>query len=156
MKRYSVVACNNCNSAWVVDVKGQGEKNPIIKTTTCRKCGKRHKFKPMRKFKSVNDKEAAKLIRARVEAVINGYEEEFEEAFDQGLLEETDWDENPRIGTKTLEDHFYEVLEEFSEEEVIIEECVERGFEESEVIEFIARARQQSEIIVDGSTVEKI
>lgn len=155
MKRYSIVACNNCKSAWVVDVVGKGD-NKVIETTTCRKCGKRHKFKPMRKFKSVNDQEAAKLIRARVEAVINGYEEEFEEAFDEGLLEEQDWDENPQIGTKSLEDHFYELLRDHSEKEVLVNKCVERGFDESEVTEFISKARQDGGLVVDGTEVRKI
>lgn len=55
---YSVVGCGDCGSVWIVD--GDPE------TTTCRRCGKRHRFASLRKLERTDDKRAAAEARSKI------------------------------------------------------------------------------------------
>lgn len=55
---YSVVGCGDCGSVWIVD--GDPE------TTTCRRCGKRHRFASLRKLERTDDKQAAAEARSKI------------------------------------------------------------------------------------------
>lgn len=55
---YSVVGCGDCGAVWIVD--GDPE------TTTCRRCGKRHRFAALRKLARTDDKQAAAEARSKI------------------------------------------------------------------------------------------
>ncbi len=55
---YSVVGCGDCGSIWIV------EDTPD--TTTCPRCGTRHRFESLRKLARTEEQAAARRARSRI------------------------------------------------------------------------------------------
>ncbi|GAA0227232.1 DUF5817 domain-containing protein [Haladaptatus pallidirubidus] len=68
---YSVVGCSACSNLWIVD------GNP--ETTQCSRCGKRKKFRKLKKFVETDDEDRAREIRASMLANRQGHGDTFAE-----------------------------------------------------------------------------
>ncbi|SIR31572.1 hypothetical protein SAMN05421858_2221 [Haladaptatus litoreus] len=68
---YSVVGCSACSNLWIVD------GNP--ETTQCSRCGKRKKFRKLKKFVETEDEDQAREIRASMLANRQGHGDAFAE-----------------------------------------------------------------------------
>lgn len=66
---YAVVGCRECSALWIVE--GRPE------TTECRRCGKRHRFKRLKKFVKTEDENEAREARSRMLAERSGHGEAF-------------------------------------------------------------------------------
>ncbi|WP_458205972.1 DUF5817 domain-containing protein [Haladaptatus sp. NG-SE-30] len=68
---YSVVGCSACSNLWIVD--GRPE------TTQCSRCGKRRKFRKLKKFVETDDEDHAREVRASMLANRQGHGDAFAE-----------------------------------------------------------------------------
>ncbi|WP_227374532.1 DUF5817 domain-containing protein [Haladaptatus halobius] len=68
---YSVVGCSACNNLWIVE--GRPE------TTQCSRCGKRRKFRKLKKFVETDDEDYAREVRASMIANRQGHGDAFAE-----------------------------------------------------------------------------
>lgn len=66
---YSVVGCSDCGALKIVDGRPD--------TTTCNRCGKRLRFKKLKKFLQTEDLDHAREIRASILANKGGHGDEF-------------------------------------------------------------------------------
>lgn len=57
---YAVVGCTDCSSLWVIETGG--------KTTTCPRCGSRHRTEKLRHFAEAEDADAAREARSAIVA----------------------------------------------------------------------------------------
>lgn len=76
---YAVVGCSSCSALWVVD--GRPE------TTSCPRCGTRHRFERLKRFAETDDAEAARHARAALLAEREGRAEAFAELGSSADLE---------------------------------------------------------------------
>ncbi|QLD90626.1 replication protein H [Natronomonas salina] len=53
---YSVVGCKECHNLWIVENRPE--------TTQCRRCGRRHQFKKLKKFAETETSDAAARVRS--------------------------------------------------------------------------------------------
>lgn len=66
---YSVVGCRDCGALWVV------AERP--KTTGCPRCGKRHRFRRLKRFVTTDDEDHARQVRAAMLAEKQDHGEAF-------------------------------------------------------------------------------
>lgn len=149
IKQYTVVSCNECEDVWIVKDKPE--------TSKCPTCGKARKFKLLKKYKSVDVIEKARLIRAKVKASIADNDEEFGEAIEEGEIIAGDdafttgsrFDNN---SSKSFKDVVKDAIEEKDTVEEIKEYCEEHDYDGSRAERYIDKKKQQGEIIKqDGS-----
>lgn len=57
---YAVVGCTDCSSLWVIETGGE--------TTSCPRCGSRHRTEKLRHFAEAEDADAAREARAAIVA----------------------------------------------------------------------------------------
>lgn len=76
---YSVVGCSSCQSLWIVE--GRPE------TTSCPRCGTRHRFGRLKKFVTTEDKDEAREVRAAMLASKQGAESAYEQLDSVGEME---------------------------------------------------------------------
>ena len=77
----TVTVCSNCKTVFIV--------KKLPKTTTCRGCGKRHKFKKLKRYYQTEDKDAARKARTEFQARVRDLDDHFERAREKGVLEDT-------------------------------------------------------------------
>lgn len=151
--QYTVVSCNDCEDVWIVKDKPE--------TSRCPNCGKTRKFKLLKKYKSVDSIDKARLIRAKVKATIAGNEDEFGKAIDDGHIIAGDdafstGGSFMSSGSKSFEETVKEAIEEYGTLSEIKEHCEEHGYGGSRAEEYIEKKKQQGEIIKQNGTLRFI
>lgn len=144
INQYTVVSCNNCEEVWIV--KDNPEKSQ------CPTCDKTRRFKLLKKYKSVDSIEKARLIRAQVKANLADSEEEFERAFedDELVLDESF---GKSSSSKSFRDIVKEAIEQYDSMEEIKDYCDEHGYSRERVEEHIQKLKQRGEILETGDTI---
>jgi len=83
---YSVVVCPNCQQTWIVEDRPE--------RTNCPQCDKSHQFSKLRVFHEADSTDEARRARTKVQAHVNGMEEEYEQLAEAGDLT-TNWEDTP-------------------------------------------------------------
>jgi hypothetical protein len=77
---YAVVGCGECSALWVVADRPE--------TTSCPRCGKRHRYAKLKRFVTTDDEDHARDVRASMLANRQGQGEAFAELDSFAALEE--------------------------------------------------------------------
>lgn len=150
INNYTVVSCANCEEVWIV------EGNP--ERSQCPRCEKTRKFKLLKKYRSYDDIEKARIVRAKVKAAIGGNEDGFNQAFEDGSISAKDIDifSGSRF-SKNQSKSFDEIVKEgISKSDTIdevVEYCEQRGYGEEKVKKYIEKKKVKGDIIQSGNSI---
>jgi len=170
---YSVVGCSDCSALWVVEGRPD--------TTTCPRCGTRHRFERLRSFAETDDAASAKEVRAAMLADRSDHGDAFDEVDpfadledevdDAGMDEET-YLESAGVDTEAVADagdraergagsgggsHRDTVLEalrtlDAPTEDDVVAYASDRGVPESFTREALERLARRGRVVESGGT----
>lgn len=154
INQYTVVSCNNCEEVWIVEDKPESSQCPT--------CEKTRRFKLLKKYKSVDNIEEARVIRAKVKATLADSDEEFEEALEEdkilagGDTFSTGTQFTSSSKSRSFEDVVEEAIESFNDIEEIENYCEEHGYDGERANEYVEKKKQQGEVLEQDGEIRFI
>lgn len=153
MDKYAIVGCQECKYAWIV------QDQP--KRTECGRCESSFVYHKLRKFYTTDSSEKARMVRGRVQANLNGYEAEFEDALEEGVLDEVDWKDNPTVKSLSTHEKILEILRDepetwFTKDELKEEITADSDETNSDVETAITKLNEDGKILVSNQDISLV
>lgn len=172
---YTIVVCSNCQYVWFVEDRPEQSQ--------CGKCRKTRKFDKLKKLDSVETKEKARSRLPAWRAKINGTEEMFQQAVDNGVFDvDTDEimaeddeyleemgvdpdevsDAKDRVmkskSSRSQQEVLHDAIREQSSptKEDIVQYAEDNGVGREKVEEFLEKKRREGEILVNGGVYKLV